>query len=139
MGLVIYCADIGSVPLGRFTWARSMRCEDIDARPDGGIDIAGLIDAVAADLASHHPVALGFECPLIVPVPELPDRLGTTRETDKRPKRGGMRHTRGAPSDNTQCSTPGSYLTGRPRLGSAVGSQRQGRRAHVACSPPGGG
>jgi hypothetical protein len=89
MGLVIYCADIGSVPRGRFAWARSKRREDIDARPDGGIDIADLLDAVAADLASHHPVALGFECPLFAPVPELPDRVGTKRETDKRPNRGG--------------------------------------------------
>jgi hypothetical protein len=38
-----------------------------------------MVDAVSGDLAAKRPVALGFECPLYVPVPEQPLRLGTAR------------------------------------------------------------
>jgi hypothetical protein len=41
--------------------------------------IGDLVDAVAGDLADGVPVALGFECPLFVPVPEDPLRLGAAR------------------------------------------------------------
>ncbi len=38
-----------------------------------------MVDAIADDLASGTPVALGFECPLFVPVPEEALRLGAAR------------------------------------------------------------
>jgi hypothetical protein len=76
MGLVVYCADIGSVPRGRFGWARGEHREDIEEQPSSGTDISDLADSLAADVAADRPVALGFECPLFVPVPDLPNRLG---------------------------------------------------------------
>jgi hypothetical protein len=79
MGLVVYCADIGSVPRGRFGWARSEHRKDIEERPSGGTNISDLAGSVTADLAADRPVALGFECPLFVPVPEPPNRLGAQR------------------------------------------------------------
>ena len=48
-------------------------------RHRGGTEIAELVEAVAGDLGDGVPVALGFECPLFVPVPEDPFRLGSAR------------------------------------------------------------
>jgi hypothetical protein len=78
---VTYCADIGSIPHGRFGWARSAADEDGMAiqRHRDGTQIVELVDGVAADLAAGYGVALGFECPLFVPVPEQPLRLGRAR------------------------------------------------------------
>jgi hypothetical protein len=45
----------------------------------GGTEIVELVEAVAEDLASERRVALGFECPLYVPVPENPLELGKAR------------------------------------------------------------
>jgi hypothetical protein len=77
---VIYCADIGSVANRRFGWARTEATRlEID-RHHGGTEIGELVDAVSADLAAGRAVALGFECPLYLPVPEPPLRLGRARE-----------------------------------------------------------
>lgn len=38
-----------------------------------------LVDAVAGDLIAGEAVALGFECPLFVPVPATPLQLGAAR------------------------------------------------------------
>jgi hypothetical protein len=73
---VIYCADIGSIPDRRFGWARSEAEEDEIERHRGGTEIVELLDALSDDLAAGHGVALGFECPLFVPVPKQPLRLG---------------------------------------------------------------
>mgnify|MGYP000265226483 CR=1 FL=1 len=77
--LAVYCADIGSIKQGNFGWAR----EEVPAggieRHRGGTEILGLVDAVAQDLGAGVPVALGFECPLFVPVPEDPSSLGAAR------------------------------------------------------------
>jgi hypothetical protein len=48
----------------------------------GGQVIDDLIEAVAEDLGHGVSVALGFECPLFVPVPEDPLRLGRARVGD---------------------------------------------------------
>ena len=77
--LDIYCADIGSVPNRRFGWARSAPDETAIERHRGGVEIVDLVEAVVADIAAGCPVALGFECPLFVPVPEQALRLGTAR------------------------------------------------------------
>jgi hypothetical protein len=75
----IYCADIGSIQNDRFGWAR-VEAEDFDIeRHRGGQEITDLVEAVAEDLAARRAVALGFECPLFVPVPEDPLRLSMAR------------------------------------------------------------
>ena len=75
--LVVYCADIGSVANGRFAWARA------SARPNSrvstGTDIRCLVTQVAHDLNGGKKVALGFECPLWVPVACDPNRLTSRR------------------------------------------------------------
>lgn len=78
MCVAIYCADIGSVPNGRFGWARA-DAGDATSRHRCGTEIVDLVEAVAEDLAGGRPVALGFECPLYIPVPEQPLRLGMAR------------------------------------------------------------
>ena len=79
MNLVIYCADIGSVPNNRFGWGRAeMGVPQVDAAP-GGSEIGDFVDAIAADINRGHPVALGFECPLFVPVPVKQGELGKAR------------------------------------------------------------
>jgi hypothetical protein len=77
---VIYCADIGSVPRGRFGWARTDLSEPSLETRRGGTEIVELVGAVADDLAAARAVALGFECPLFVPVPGSPMRLGMARQ-----------------------------------------------------------
>jgi hypothetical protein len=76
---LIYCADIGSVPRGRFGWARADPDEAAVETHRGGTEIVEFVEAVAKDLGAGRPVALGFECPLFVPVPEEPMRLGMAR------------------------------------------------------------
>lgn len=75
-GLAVFCADVGSVRQERFGWAR-----DGDD-PDEAQEISRpsqLVAAVVAELSVGHPVALGFECPLFVPVPEDELDLGRAR------------------------------------------------------------
>lgn len=80
--LTIYCADIGSVPNGRFGWARSHADDAGIERHRGGSEIVELVDAIAEDLIGGGSVALGFESPLFVPVPTQPLRLGKARSGD---------------------------------------------------------
>jgi hypothetical protein len=65
--VAIYCADIGSVQRGNFGWARACGDEPAPALRHRS-DINSLCDAVVRDLTCHVPVALGFECPLFVPI-----------------------------------------------------------------------
>jgi len=80
--LTIYCADIGSVPKGRFGWARSHADEAGIERHREGTEIVELVDAVAEDVTVGWAVALGFECPLFVPVPTQVLCLGKARRGD---------------------------------------------------------
>jgi hypothetical protein len=77
--LSIYCADIGSIPNRRFGWACTDAVGDKIERHRGGAEIDDLVEIIAADIADGRAVALGLECPLYVPVPEQPLRLGTAR------------------------------------------------------------
>lgn len=77
--LSIYCADIGSVPRGKFGWARHSD-DDLTRVPAGDDEkIEQLVASVRAELNAGAKVALGFECPLFVPVPDTPIKLGTAR------------------------------------------------------------
>lgn len=79
MDLAVYAIDVGSVPRKRLGWARAYL-------PSGHVDpaaketeIGRLVTCIAADLAAGMPVALGFECPLYVPVPANAIELGKAR------------------------------------------------------------
>ena len=76
--LVIHCADIGSVAQGNFGWAR-LDCAETPTCTIGQ-DIREFADAIAVDLNSNRPVALGFECPLFIPVPDDPRQLTSARD-----------------------------------------------------------
>lgn len=79
--LHVFCADIGSIARNSFAWAR--RIEDDGVEVHAPEDIGALADEVARLLAADRPVALGFEAPMFVPVPEDPVRLGKARPCDK--------------------------------------------------------
>lgn len=85
--LNIYCADIGSVKEGNFAWA-SIHANGSD-RQCG--DIGKLVEELADDLCGGRKVALGFECPLWIPVPPEPNQLGSAR-----PEEGGKPWSAGA-------------------------------------------
>lgn len=77
--LVVFCADVGSVRSQNFGWACWSQSADAvqDRDPSSPVTLA---EAVAERLSEGRPVALGFECPLCVPVPESAERLGAARE-----------------------------------------------------------
>lgn len=114
MKLAVYCADVGSIKQGNFGWARAEwpACEL--ERHRGGTEIVELVDAVAEDLDAGIPVALGFECPLFVPVPKDPFRLGAAR-----PGEGSRSWSAGAGT--------GALATGLVQAAWVLGELRQRR------------
>lgn len=76
----VVCADIGSVAKGCFGWAASLRSSP-EIIEDTRIE--RLVQTVADGLVGGGKVALGFECPLFVPLPDDPSQL-----TSKRPGEG---------------------------------------------------
>lgn len=74
----IYACDIGAAHLGNFAWAR--------VEPDAGDEILGssnicsLVNRLKEDLRYEYSVALGFEAPLFIPVPESADDLSKGRQ-----------------------------------------------------------
>jgi hypothetical protein len=75
----IYCADVGSVTLGRFAWFSSRDNTIVD----GHKRIQDLVGRVAEDLQRARPVALGFECPLYVPLATEPELLTQARPGER--------------------------------------------------------
>lgn len=75
--LAIYCADIGSIRRGNFGWAAVD-----DTKQYCGTDISGLVDNVVDVLCAGRKVALGFECPLWVPVAACARDLTSGRAVD---------------------------------------------------------
>jgi hypothetical protein len=76
---VIYCADIGSVATARFAWVRATvagKAVEITC----GRDIQRLAEEIARDLDGKAKVALGFECPLFVPISDDPRKLTSARD-----------------------------------------------------------
>jgi hypothetical protein len=79
--LQVFCADVGSIARDRFAWARRIpgtEGEEVH-RPES---IESLAASVVHVLRDGEPVALGFEAPMFVPVPEDPARLGKARPCD---------------------------------------------------------
>ena len=77
----VVAVDVGSVKSNNFAWAG---LDLPDRRPvgKGGSDPEGAAAAVLETLVAGVPVALGFEAPLMVPVPNEWKRLGKQREGD---------------------------------------------------------
>lgn len=81
--LAIYCADIGSITKN-FGWARvSAESEQVDS----GTRIDDVAERLSTDIAAGRPVALGFECPLWVPLPTDGLDLGKARPRETGPGR----------------------------------------------------
>jgi hypothetical protein len=76
--LAIHCADIGSIKNNKFGWARGEHVGR-DLAVTGGHDIRDLVASVIRDLSEGCSVALGFECPLYVPICEDPRGLTSAR------------------------------------------------------------
>jgi hypothetical protein len=74
MGLVICCADVGSVSNKKFGWAR-LPADEPGATCYCDQDIKSFADRITGDLDAGARVALRFECPLFVPFPEDPADL----------------------------------------------------------------
>lgn len=73
----MYCADVGSIPARRFAWARA---EDaVGSISHSSSEIRQLVEMLVCDLTTSKPVALGFECPLSVPIPSNCHELGCHR------------------------------------------------------------
>ena len=77
--LVAWCADIGSVKNKRFGWCRGTKIED-KFEVITGTDIGDFAEGIADDLSKGNKVALGFECPLFVPISEEPKQLTSARQ-----------------------------------------------------------
>jgi hypothetical protein len=79
--LQVFCADVGSIARDRFAWARRIPSTDDEEvhRPES---IESLASSVVAVLRRGEPVALGFEAPMFVPVPEATALLGKARPCD---------------------------------------------------------
>ena len=73
----IYACDIGSCRKGNFAWARIGAQQS--AKPISSPDIEKLVSSLQTDLTAGLNIALGFEAPLFVPVPENPNEIGRSR------------------------------------------------------------
>ncbi|WP_233889634.1 hypothetical protein [Paraburkholderia flagellata] len=67
--LVVVCADVGSIQRKNFGWWAAVG--------ESGKDLSSLAEFVACELNGGRKVALGFECPLFVLVPD--DEAALTR------------------------------------------------------------
>lgn len=76
--VVIWCADIGSIKKKNFGWCRGR----IGNKDDFllGSSIQDFADGIAKDISNGYKVALGFECPLFLPIPEDPLHLTSARK-----------------------------------------------------------
>lgn len=79
MKLSIACADVGSISAGNFGWAICDPPAQLVVVPDHA-SIDALAKAVSERLIEGRPVALGFECPLFVPIAEQPANLSRARK-----------------------------------------------------------
>lgn len=88
--LAVFCADIGSVSKGNFGWAGAFVHSEKRSLGNATEDITQLADVVAENLNHSVPVALGFECPLFVPISDDPAELTSRRGgEDNRPWSAG--------------------------------------------------
>jgi hypothetical protein len=72
---IVACADIGSISAGRFGFAISYS----EGHSESGDDIRTFVEQLGRLMDGKHQIALGFECPLFVPLPRDPNKLTSAR------------------------------------------------------------
>ncbi len=75
---VIACVDVGSPKAGSVGWA--IRDKDT---VQTGQDLYGLMDALMPAIQRHRKMALGFECPLYIPLRESPKEMTKCRRGER--------------------------------------------------------
>lgn len=79
--MVVYVADIGSIKKSHFGWCRKNIDQDnTKFDKDYCTDIGKFVDCIVDDLNNGKKVAIGFECPLFVPITEKSVDLTKPRE-----------------------------------------------------------
>lgn len=73
--IAVFCADVGSIATGRFGWAG----QHVTGEQVHGQNILQLCDHVVRALEAGSQVALGFECPLFIPLAADPRFLTRAR------------------------------------------------------------
>jgi hypothetical protein len=136
---LIYCADIGSVLRGaiRLGADRPRRRRSRDTSW-WHTEIIELVQSVADDLDAGRSLALGFECPLFVPVPEEALRLGMARagETNRSwSARAGRACSRPEWSRSPGCS-PSCLVNGRKRASISTGGEFEQTEGGVFLGKP---
>ena len=76
----VYCADVGSISAKNFGWAGPTT----KGSDRTGTDIEELVRRVSSELRMGKKVALGFECPLFVPLRRKPRNLTKARTGESR-------------------------------------------------------
>lgn len=71
----VFCADVGSIKNDRFGWAASFA----DGTENSGRSIEDFARAAASELSNGRKVAIGFECPLFVPMRADPMLVNSAR------------------------------------------------------------
>jgi hypothetical protein len=71
----VFCADVGSIKNEKFGWAASFA----DGTRKSGASIEDFALAIAQELSKGRKVAIGFECPLFVPIRADPMLVNSAR------------------------------------------------------------
>lgn len=79
--LVVWCADIGSIKKNRFGWCRAELGTSNSFSMGSSIEDFAI--GIARDLSKGNKVAVGFECPLFVPISDNPLNLTSARNGEK--------------------------------------------------------
>lgn len=82
MDIAVWVADIGSIKQKNFGWCRAIRNQTEDISTCLGTDIGEFVEGIAKDLSAGDKVAVGFECPLYIPIAEYPINLTNGRKVD---------------------------------------------------------
>lgn len=75
--LSIYCADVGSISAKKFGWAAKRCNED---KIVIGTEIEDFSSMISDSIRLGEKVAIGFECPLFVPMRSEPKRVNSARK-----------------------------------------------------------
>lgn len=73
--LSIFCADVGSIKAKKFGWAAKLS----DGRNLDGNNIEDFAQHIADEITRESKVAIGFECPLFVPMRSNPENVNSAR------------------------------------------------------------